>query len=491
MNTLTINVTDAQTAVDSGKKVTKYKVILKNGNQQWELWRRFKEFHALHDRLRRVQSDLKLPSRRILGDSFEPEFIEKRRSGLNDYIQQIITIPQIMNMPEVIEFFALKNLQTPTTPQKLQSKTNNTPPVTPVHEDDQDTKSIDAIQANLGQTEKKSVKPDDFEFDKCIGKGSFGKVYLTRHKVENKVYAIKVVSKALIKRKREERHIMAERDVLVKNTHHPFLVSLHYSFQTADKLYFVMDFVNGGELFYILQKERSFPEPRARFYAGEITAAIGYLHKLDIIYRDLKPENILIDREGHVRLTDFGLCKVMLSTEGKEGRTGTFCGTPEYLAPEVLRREAYTKAVDWWCLGSVTYEMLCGRPPFYSRDVNEMYGNILNTPLRFYGNISEIAKTLIEQLLRKNPLDRLGSLNDVSDIKRQPFFASIDWEKLEAKKVPPPWKPPVSADDDTIQIDREFIVDPISASVQPSHPLPNVDPAFAGFTFIPTKTMES
>ncbi|CAF1506079.1 unnamed protein product, partial [Adineta ricciae] len=324
-------------------------------------------------------------------------------------------------------------------------------------------------------------------FRTCIGKGSFGKVYLAQHKAENMIYAVKVVSKALIKRKREERHIMAERDVLVKNTRHPFLVSLHYSFQTPDKLFFVMDFVNGGELFFHLQQERAFSEQRARFYAAEITSAIGYLHKLDIIYRDLKPENILLDREGHIRLTDFGLCKVMLSSEGREGRTATFCGTPEYLAPEVLRREAYTKAVDWWCLGSVTYEMLCARPPFYSRDVNEMYDNILNRPLRFIGNVSERARSLIEQLLKKIPAERLGSgPEDVNDVKRQPFFDQIDWEKLEARKIAPPWKPSVSGPTDLGQVDKVFTQETISPSVQQHYlgSVTNKDPMFNGFTYV-------
>jgi len=280
---------------------------------------------------------------------------------------------------------------------------------------------------------------------------------------------------------------MAERDVLVKNTRHPFLVSLQYSFQTPDKLYFVMDFVNGGELFFHLQKERAFSEQRTRFYAAEITSAIGYLHKLDIIYRDLKPENILLDLEGHIRLTDFGLCKVMLSTEGREGRTATFCGTPEYLAPEVLRREPYTKAVDWWCLGSVTYEMLCGRPPFYSRDVNEMYDNILKRPLRFIGNVSERARNLIEQLSRKIPSERLGSgPEDVAEIKCQPFFDSIDWEKLEAKKIPPPWKPSVRDPRDFSQVDKMFTDKDISSSVQGEYigNAANQDPPYPDFTYV-------
>ncbi|CAF1042341.1 unnamed protein product [Rotaria sordida] len=492
---LTLHVIDAQTNTENGRKFTQYKITVNYNGQEWDMWRRYKEFHTLNEKLRRVRSDLKLPGRRLLGDSFEPDFILKRQRGLNDYVQQICTNSQIVNMPEFIEFFGITkpssngSPKTATNPSQQSSngKTNNN--VAKATSDDTDDPSTptDITRVNLGKTEKTSVKPDDFEFRTCIGKGSFGKVYLARHKTEDVIYAIKVVSKALIKRKREERHIMAERDVLVKNTRHPFLVSLQFSFQTPDKLYFVMDFVNGGELFFHLQQERAFSEQRARFYAAEITSAIGYLHKLDIIYRDLKPENILLDREGHIRLTDFGLCKVMLSSEGREGRTATFCGTPEYLAPEVLRREAYTKAVDWWCLGSVTYEMLCARPPFYSRDVNEMYDNILNRPLRFIGNVSERARNLIEQLLRKLPSERLGSgPEDVDEIKRQPFFDPIDWEKLEARKIPPPWKPSVSGPADLAQVDKVFTQEIVSPSVHEPFigSVTNKDPLFNGFTYV-------
>ncbi|CAG5116669.1 unnamed protein product, partial [Candidula unifasciata] len=179
---------------------------------------------------------------------------------------------------------------------------------------------------NLGPSEKPSVKPKDFEFLKVIGKGSFGKVLLARHKVEDCAYAVKVLQKQAIMKRNEAKHIMAERNVLLKNVQHPFLVGLHYSFQTPDKLYFVLDYVNGGELFFHLQRERFFPEYRARFYAAEMASALGYLHSLNIIYRDLKPENILLDSTGHIVLTDFGLCK-----EGivGQGTTSTFCGTPE------------------------------------------------------------------------------------------------------------------------------------------------------------------
>lgn len=197
----------------------------------------------------------------------------------------------------------------------------------------------------LGPTERKTAKPSDFDYLKVIGKGSFGKVFLARHKAEDKEYAVKVLVKSHIKKKNEIRHIMAERSVLVKNIKHPFLVGLHYSFQTKTKLYFVLTYVNGGELFFHLQKEKSFAEPRTRFYAAEMASALGYLHEQNIIYRDLKPENLLLDRTGHVVLTDFGLCKE--GVVGK-GTTSTFCGTPEYLAPEVIRKQPYDRTVDWW-----------------------------------------------------------------------------------------------------------------------------------------------
>lgn len=209
----------------------------------------------------------------------------------------------------------------------------------------------------LGPTEKPHAKPTDFEFLKLIGKGSFGKVLLARHNSEGKIYAVKVLSKKVILKRNEKTHIMCERNVLLKNLNHPFLVGLRYSFQSRDKLYFVLDYVNGGELFFHLQKEKIFTESRAKFYAAEITSALGYLHSCNIIYRDLKPENILLDAEGHVVLTDFGLCKDGLR---ERDTTNTFCGTPEYLAPEVLKKESYDRAVDWWCLGAVLYEMIYG-----------------------------------------------------------------------------------------------------------------------------------
>ena len=210
---------------------------------------------------------------------------------------------------------------------------------------------------DLAGTERPHSKATDFEFLKMIGKGSFGKVLLARHKGEEKIYAVKVLNKKMILKRNEKTHIMCERNVLLKNLNHPFLVGLRYSFQSRDKLYFILDYVNGGELFFHLQKEKIFTEARAKFYAAEITSALGYLHSEGIVYRDLKPENILLDAEGHIVLTDFGLCKDGLR---ERDTTNTFCGTPEYLAPEVLKKESYDRAVDWWCLGAVLYEMIYG-----------------------------------------------------------------------------------------------------------------------------------
>lgn len=264
---------------------------------------------------------------------------------------------------------------------------------------------------------------------------------LAKHKNDGKIYAVKVLQKKAILRKNEARHIMSERNVLLKNVNHPFLVGLHYSFQTKNKLYFVLNYVNGGELFFHLQKQRVFPEARAKFYAAEIASAVGYLHSQGIVYRDLKPENILLDCEGHVVLTDFGLCK-----EGVLGNdtTNTFCGTPEYLAPEILLKQAYDRSVDWWCLGAVLYEMLFGLPPFYSQNMTEMYSNILNKPLKFKNTlqISAAAMDLLQGLLQKDKSLRLGSgKRDLETIKEHQFFSSINWEHLNAKNIPPPYHP--------------------------------------------------
>ncbi|KAL4671242.1 hypothetical protein H8959_003951 [Pygathrix nigripes] len=287
----------------------------------------------------------------------------------------------------------------------------------------------------------------------------------------------------------KQKHIMAERNVLLKNVKHPFLVGLHYSFQTTEKLYFVLDFVNGGELFFHLQRERSFPEHRARFYAAEIASALGYLHSIKIVYRDLKPENILLDSVGHVVLTDFGLCKEGIAISDT---TTTFCGTPEYLAPEVIRKQPYDNTVDWWCLGAVLYEMLYGLPPFYCRDVAEMYDNILHKPLSLRPGVSLTAWSILEELLEKDRQNRLGAKEDFLEIQSHPFFESLSWADLVQKKIPPPFNPNVAGPDDIRNFDTAFTEEtvPYSVCVSSDYSIVNAsvleaDDAFVGFSYAP------
>ncbi|KAL3102270.1 hypothetical protein niasHS_003679 [Heterodera schachtii] len=333
----------------------------------------------------------------------------------------------------------------------------------------------------LGPSEKKTVKPANFDYLKTVGQGSFGKVYMVRYHGDGKIYAMKVLGKEHIKRRKEEKHVMAERNVLLNNIDHPFLVSLHYSFQTRDKLYFVLDFLNGGELFFHLQKERSFAEPRARFYAAEVASALGYLHAKDIIYRDLKPENLLLDRNGHVVLTDFGLCKEHVKMRQT---TSTFCGTPEYLAPEVIQKKPYDRTVDWWCLGCVLFEMLFGLPPFYSKNQNEMYHKTLTQPLCVPSSASTLVRKLLVEILHKDRSERLGAKSDFEEIRSHPFFAPIDWEKLLNKEVKAPFVPKVRAETDTLNIAREFTdIEPNPASLVPLQTFVNRETEFAGFTY--------
>jgi len=479
---LGISVPESQTLSNdtkNSKKFTVYKVLVKTPEKSFFIFRRYNEFHQLYDKLKKVYPELhlKLPGKKLFGNNFDPEFIKMRREGLNDFVCKILNIKSVSSNPDVREFLQLDN------PRNASIN---------LDEDDDSVESVttDLEKVDLGQSESTKAKPSDFSFLKVIGKGSFGKVLLAKHKVEESYFAIKVLHKAAIRKRNEARHIMAERNVLLQNVKHPFLVGLHYSFQTSDKLYFVLDYVNGGELFFHLQRERYFPEHRARFYAAEIGSAIGYLHQLGIIYRDLKPENILLDSKGHVVLTDFGLCK-----EGIEpkGTTSTFCGTPEYLAPEVLRKQSYDKSVDWWCLGAVTYEMMYGLPPFYSRDTAEMYDNILHKPLRLRTNISQSARHLLEQLLQKDRTKRLGnSETDFEDIRSHQFFRTINFQDLYDKKIDPPYNPNVSGQMDLKHFDPEFVREPVPASVTKvndnqivSASVDDPDDAFVGFTYVP------
>ncbi|KAJ3341294.1 hypothetical protein HDU93_005264 [Gonapodya sp. JEL0774] len=326
---------------------------------------------------------------------------------------------------------------------------------------------------------KKAIGIDDFELLKVIGKGSFGKVMQVRKKDTGRIYAMKIIRKQHIVERAEVQHTLAERNVL-SQLFNPFVVNLKWAFQTPEKLYFVLAFVNGGELFHHLQREGRFSEDRGRFYTAELLTALECLHKFDVIYRDLKPENILLDYTGHIALCDFGLCKLNI---GDKQKTNTFCGTPEYLAPELLIGNGYTKAVDWWTLGVLLYEMLTGLPPFYDENTNEMYKKILTAELVLTDDMGREAKDLLKQLLNRDSNQRLGA-NGADEIKRHPFFAGIDWNKLHHKKYQPPYKPTVLSAADTSNFDEVFTSEqPTDSVVADSHLSTSVQQQFQGFTY--------
>lgn len=325
---------------------------------------------------------------------------------------------------------------------------------------------------------------DSFKMIKVVGKGSFGKVFLVREIKTAEMFALKVLRKDNIIKRNQVEHTRTERSVL-GYVNHPFIVGLKMAFQSKDKLYFVLDYCAGGELFFHLSKVGKFSEPRASFYAAEIVLALEYIHQLDIVYRDLKPENVLLDARGHVRLTDFGLSKEGI-TNSSSG-ANSFCGTPEYLAPEILNRQGHGRAVDWWSLGALLYEMLTGLPPFYCRDRERLFEKIRRGHLEYPRTLSARSQHLLRGLLTKDPVKRLGSgADDAGPIKSHPFFERTHWEKLTKGDVPPPWDPQINNSLDTSQFDEEFTNMPIfsPSSYQPagfgSTPQDNV---FEGFTF--------
>lgn len=352
------------------------------------------------------------------------------------------------------------------------------------------------VKCEYTSLDKKLYGPDDFEILRLLGKGTFGQVYQVKKKDTDRIYAMKVLSKKVIVKKKEIAHTIGERNILVRTSAaaSPFIVGLKFSFQTPSDLYLVTDYMSGGELFWHLQKEGRFSEDRAKFYIAELVLALEHLHDSDIVYRDLKPENILLDANGHISLCDFGLSKANLNNDGT---TNTFCGTTEYLAPEVLLDESgYTKMVDFWSLGVLIFEMCCGWSPFYADNTQQMYKNIAFGKVRFPKEVlSAEGRSFVKGLLNRNPKHRLGATNDASELRAHPFFHDIDWELLKTKNIPPPFKPHISSETDTSNFDPEFTNEP-TANLRKhleiaSTPLsPGIQANFKGFTYVDDSAME-
>ncbi|KAM3136779.1 hypothetical protein pb186bvf_011038 [Paramecium bursaria] len=301
------------------------------------------------------------------------------------------------------------------------------------------TEQLDVVENRKTTTEQNPQKIgiESFRLLKLLGKGSFGKVMLVQHKANKKQYAMKVLLKKNIKNDRQKRHTQTER-IILETASSDFLVKLRYAFQSPHKLYLVVDYMQGGELFYHLRKIHRFKEDIARFYAAEILLGITYMHENNFIYRDLKPENILLDSQGHIKLTDFGLSKIVIDDDPL---ATSLCGTPEYLAPEILTtKTGYDKTCDWWSFGALLYEMLVGAPPFYSENKKEMIRKILTQQIPYPGFLSSKSKSLLQELLVLDPKKRLGSQNDGFDIMEHEFFSDIKFEDIVNKKIKPPYE---------------------------------------------------
>ncbi|KAI5466139.1 kinase-like domain-containing protein [Mariannaea sp. PMI_226] len=360
------------------------------------------------------------------------------------------------------------------------------------------------VEALYQRSERKHFGPTDFDILKLIGKGTFGQVYQVRKKDTQRIYAMKVLQKKVIVQKKEVAHTVGERNILVRTamSDSPFIVGLKFSFQTPSELYLVTDYMSGGELFWHLQKEGRFDEKRAKFYIAELILAIQHLHNNDIVYRDLKPENILLDANGHIALCDFGLSKANLT---KNDTTNTFCGTTEYLAPEVLLDESgYTKMVDFWSLGVLVFEMCCGWSPFYAEDTQQMYKNIAFGKVRFpRDTLSQEGRNFVKGLLNRNPKHRLGATDDAEELKRHAFFGDIDWTLLSKKLITPPFKPKLKSETDVSYFDPEFTTAldqngslneraaALARGYAASTPLsPSVQANFQGFTFVDESALD-
>lgn len=307
------------------------------------------------------------------------------------------------------------------------------------------TSSQGAIKETNNSSTTVANSLDSFEIIKVIGKGSFGKVFMVKERQSAEIYALKVLRKDYIVKRNQVEHTKTERNIL-GYIHHPFIVGMKMAFQSQDKLYFVLEYCAGGELFFHLGRLGKFSESRSRFYTAEIILALKYIHSLGIVYRDLKPENILLDVHGHLRLTDFGLSKEGVRDCSSGCRT--FCGTPEYLAPEILERKGYGRAVDWWSLGALLFEMLTGLPPFYCSDKQKLFEKVRHSELDYPSDtVKPAAKSLLQGLLTKDPLKRLGSgPEDAEELQCHEFFTpNIDWNLLLKGEVTPPWVPKFSS----------------------------------------------
>lgn len=342
---------------------------------------------------------------------------------------------------------------------------------------------------------KGAVSMLDFEMLRVIGRGSYAKVFVVQQKQTKRLYAMKVIKKELITDDEDIDWVQTEKHVFETATNHPFLVGLHSCFQTPSRLFFVIEFVSGGDMMFHMQRQRRLPEDHARFYSAEIILALNFLHERGIIYRDLKLDNVLLDSEGHIKLTDYGMCKEGLHIGGGD-KTSTFCGTPNYIAPEMLRGEEYDFSVDYWALGVLMFEMMAGRSPFdlvghtdnpEQNTEDYLFQVILEKPIRIPRSLSVKASSILKGFLNKNPAERLGcqAATGLADIQSHPFYRSVDWEMLYNKQLPTPYKPIVKSDVNLEYFDPQFTSEPVQLTPDDEKAIEKIDQTeFEGFEYV-------
>uniref|UniRef100_A0A673B5T2 Protein kinase C n=1 Tax=Sphaeramia orbicularis TaxID=375764 RepID=A0A673B5T2_9TELE len=358
----------------------------------------------------------------------------------------------------------------------------------------QDIKSATADPADAKSREGPSSAPaaptasrirltiNHLVFHKVLGKGSFGKVLLAELKGQGQYFAVKVLKKDVVLMDDDVECTMVEKRVLALAWENPFLTHLYSTFQSKEHLFFVMEYLNGGDLMFHIQDKGRFDLNRATFYAAEIIVGLQFLHSKGIIYRDLKLDNVMLDKDGHIKIADFGMCKENVFGEA---RATTFCGTPDYIAPEILLGQKYTFSVDWWSFGVLVYEMLIGQSPFQGDDEDELFESIRSDTPHYPRWITKESKNLIELLFERDPSRRLGV---VGDIRAHPFFKTINWSALEKREVDPPFKPKVKSANDCSNFDREFLNEKPRLSHADKNLIDSMDQAaFAGFSFVNPK----
>lgn len=323
---------------------------------------------------------------------------------------------------------------------------------------------------------------DHLRFHKVLGKGSFGKVMLAELKGTGLFFAVKALKKDVVLMDDDVECTMVEKRVLSLAWNNPFLTHLYSTFQTKEHLFFVMEFLNGGDLMFHIQDKGRFDLNRATFYAAEIVVGLQFLHSQGIIYRDLKLDNVMLDSDGHIKIADFGMCKENISAERK---AGTFCGTPDYIAPEILVGQKYTFSVDWWSFGVLVYEMLIGQSPFQGDSEDELFESIRTDVPHYPKWLSKESQSLLQLLFVRDPSRRLGVVGNIRD---HAFFKLINWVALEARQVPPPFKPKVKSPNDYSNFDQEFLGEKPRLTNCDKKLLATMDQnAFAGFSFVNPK----